>query len=40
MLMEVSKHFGHLLLSTGNKSEMSVGYTALRAFLSTVPLSL
>ena len=29
MLMEVSNHFGHLLLSTGNKSEMSVGYATL-----------
>ncbi len=29
MLMEVSNHSGHLLLSTGNKSEMSVGYATL-----------
>jgi NAD+ synthetase len=29
MLMEISNHFGHLLLSTGNKSEMSVGYATL-----------
>lgn len=29
MLMEVSNHYGHLLLSTGNKSEMSVGYATL-----------
>jgi NAD+ synthase (glutamine-hydrolysing) len=29
MLMEVTNHFGHLLLSTGNKSEMSVGYATL-----------
>ena len=29
MLMEVTNHSGHLLLSTGNKSEMSVGYATL-----------
>ena len=29
MLMEVTNHSGHLLLSTGNKSEMSVGYSTL-----------
>jgi NAD+ synthase (glutamine-hydrolysing) len=29
MLMELSNHTGHLLLSTGNKSEMSVGYATL-----------
>jgi NAD+ synthase (glutamine-hydrolysing) len=29
MLMEISNHSGHLLLSTGNKSEMSVGYATL-----------
>jgi NAD+ synthase (glutamine-hydrolysing) len=29
MLMELSNHSGHLLLSTGNKSEMSVGYATL-----------
>src|SRR5512135_1678581 len=27
--MEFSNHFGSLVLSTGNKSEMSVGYTTL-----------
>lgn len=29
LLMAVSNKFGHLLLSTGNKSEMAVGYTTL-----------
>jgi NAD+ synthetase len=29
ILMEFSNHFGHLVLSTGNKSEISVGYTTL-----------
>jgi NAD+ synthetase len=29
VLMEYSNHFGHLLLTTGNKSEMSVGYATL-----------
>ena len=29
LLMALSNKFGHLLLSTGNKSEMSVGYTTL-----------
>jgi len=29
ILMEYSNHFGHLVLSTGNKSEMSVGYATL-----------
>ena len=29
MLMEVTNHSNHLLLSTGNKSEMSVGYATL-----------
>ena len=29
MLMEVTNHSHHLLLSTGNKSEMSVGYATL-----------
>ncbi len=29
MLMELTNHSGHLLLSTGNKSEMSVGYATL-----------
>jgi NAD+ synthase/NAD+ synthase (glutamine-hydrolysing) len=29
VLMEFSNHFGHLVLSTGNKSEMSVGYATL-----------
>ena len=29
MLMAVSNKFGHLLLATGNKSEMSVGYATL-----------
>lgn len=29
ILMEYSNHFGHLLLTTGNKSEMSVGYATL-----------
>lgn len=28
-LMEYSNHFGHLLLTTGNKSEISVGYCTL-----------
>jgi NAD+ synthetase len=27
--MAISNKFGHLLLSTGNKSEMSVGYCTL-----------
>ena len=27
--MEYSNHFGHLLLTTGNKSELSVGYCTL-----------
>ncbi|WOB08404.1 NAD+ synthase [Piscinibacter gummiphilus] len=29
ILMEYSNHFGHLLLTTGNKSEISVGYCTL-----------
>lgn len=29
ILMEHSNHFGHLLLTTGNKSELSVGYCTL-----------
>jgi NAD+ synthase (glutamine-hydrolysing) len=29
LLMAISNKFGHLLLSTGNKSEMSVGYCTL-----------
>jgi NAD+ synthase (glutamine-hydrolysing) len=29
LLMALSNKFGHLLLSTGNKSEMAVGYTTL-----------
>jgi NAD+ synthase (glutamine-hydrolysing) len=29
VLMEYSNHFGHLLLTTGNKSELSVGYCTL-----------
>lgn len=29
ILMEHSNHFGHLLLTTGNKSEISVGYCTL-----------
>ena len=29
ILMAISNKFGHLLLATGNKSEMSVGYTTL-----------
>jgi NAD+ synthase (glutamine-hydrolysing) len=29
LLMAISNKFGHLLLSTGNKSEMAVGYTTL-----------
>lgn len=29
VLMEYSNHFGHLLLTTGNKSEVSVGYCTL-----------
>jgi len=29
LLMEYSNHFGHLVLSTGNKSEMSIGYATL-----------
>lgn len=29
VLMEYSNHFGHLVLSTGNKSEVSVGYATL-----------
>lgn len=29
VLMEYSNHFGHLLLTTGNKSEISVGYCTL-----------
>ncbi len=29
ILMEFSNHFGNLVLSTGNKSEMSVGYATL-----------
>ena len=29
VLMEASNEFGHLVLSTGNKSEMSVGYATL-----------
>ncbi|MFM6139559.1 MAG: NAD(+) synthase, partial [Sphaerospermopsis kisseleviana] len=29
LLMGISNKFGHLLLSTGNKSEMSVGYCTL-----------
>lgn len=29
LLMEYSNQFGHLLLTTGNKSEMSVGYATL-----------
>ncbi len=29
ILMEYSNHFGHLLLTTGNKSEVSVGYCTL-----------
>ena len=29
ILMEASNQFGHLVLSTGNKSEMSVGYATL-----------
>ena len=29
VLMEFSNHFGHLLLTTGNKSEISVGYCTL-----------
>src|SRR5690606_8452810 len=29
VLMEYSNHFGHLLLATGNKSEVSVGYCTL-----------
>ncbi|CAI8808619.1 NAD+ synthase [Methylocaldum szegediense] len=29
ILMEYANHFGHLLLTTGNKSEMSVGYATL-----------
>lgn len=29
VLMEASNQFGHLVLSTGNKSEMSVGYATL-----------
>jgi NAD+ synthetase len=29
VLMEHSNHFGHLLLTTGNKSELSVGYCTL-----------
>lgn len=29
ILMEYSNHFGHLLLTTGNKSELSVGYCTL-----------
>jgi NAD+ synthase (glutamine-hydrolysing) len=29
LLMALSNKFGYLLLSTGNKSEMAVGYTTL-----------
>jgi NAD+ synthase (glutamine-hydrolysing) len=29
VLMEYSNHFGHMLLTTGNKSEISVGYCTL-----------
>ncbi len=29
ILMEYSNHFGHMLLTTGNKSELSVGYCTL-----------
>ena len=29
ILMEYSNRFGHLLLTTGNKSEISVGYCTL-----------
>ena len=29
VLMEYSNHFGHMLLTTGNKSELSVGYCTL-----------
>ena len=29
MLMALSNKFGHLVLTTGNKSEMSVGYSTL-----------
>jgi len=29
LLMAISNKFGHLLISTGNKSEMAVGYTTL-----------
>ena len=29
LLMEYANHFGHLVLSTGNKTEMSIGYATL-----------